>query len=61
VQTCGQVAAHALQECQGLPKIAVCEQVTEQNRLNCLVTGTWERKTAKGKKTGPDLTGLRKE
>lgn len=62
VQTCSQAAAFSLETCKSQQgRNARCQQVTEENRQNCLKTGTWERRTGTGAKAGPDIPGLRKE
>ena len=60
VQTCSQAATYGLQNCVG-PGAGRCKQTMEENRVNCLKTGTWERRTATGAKAGPDVPNLRKE
>jgi hypothetical protein len=64
VQTCSQQMAFAMEGCQRLGGGGVnpvCEQAIERDRVNCMATGTWERRDETGAKAGPDITGLRRE
>ena len=59
-QTCSQVAEMAKQQCSTSPRPVICQNNVEQNRTNCLRTGTWE-KTVAGGAAGQPINNLRRE
>jgi hypothetical protein len=59
--TCSQVAEFAKQQCStSAPRPMICQNRVEQNRADCIRTGTWEKTTAGGA-AGQPITNLRRE
>jgi hypothetical protein len=50
--TCSQVAEYAKQQCSSNYRPVICQNTVEQNRTNCLTTGTWQKSTFSGGTAG---------
>jgi len=60
-RTCSQVAEFVKQQCASTYRPVQCQNTIEQNRVNCLASGTWPKTGYAGGAIGQPITNLRRE